>query len=413
MSKKSDGNNRIVAIVHEYRISDIQLETGGFGYYPINLRRALKKRDDCYSELIQAGDSLISELSKRRQESLLRVKRRITYEFFQKRRRVRYLQRRIEEIDKSKNWIIYHKMNPFTLPSLEIDKLLGMFNVVIVTTAVDFLEDEYPELFEKKEIANRRRAYEVNYGAASAIISISDFVGRKVANLYQTDSRDVFCAPLGSDHFSEQSSAEIIYTFNGEFSVLTNPYVLFPAKDWKHKGHREILGLIKQGLWPKGLKLVLVGDISKSNTIRNTALQLSDVVLLGRVTEDDLKYLYTNCFAVLMPSIYEGFGLPYLEAGTFNKPVVAFRNEASLELFSNDYPLVPLGDYMGLVDQIEKMISSDEFYRELQEKSSRAAKRYTWEGTANKTIEAYELAISKINEYLLNLNGSDNHRESK
>ncbi len=122
------------------------------------------------------------------------------------------------------------------------------------------------------------------------------------------------------------------------------------------------------------------------------------VRLPGYVSDDELIWLYRNCFAFLYPSLYEGFGLPVLEALGFGAAVMA-ANTTSLPEVAGDAAL-----YVNPLDQKEMAegllkIAGEEGYRKKQKgKASLQAKKFSWEKSGEKVLRVYEkvMAMAKF-----------------
>jgi glycosyltransferase involved in cell wall biosynthesis len=116
------------------------------------------------------------------------------------------------------------------------------------------------------------------------------------------------------------------------------------------------------------------------------------VEVRGYVHEDELASLYRHALAFVYPSLYEGFGLPVIEAMACGAPVLTSRVSALPELAEGAAVLVDPTDEAALADAMHAL-ATDETLRVRLRASGRArAAQYSWEATADRTIEAYEEA---------------------
>jgi glycosyltransferase involved in cell wall biosynthesis len=303
----------------------------------------------------------------------------------------------LAEYDPAKGTILYHQMNSFAIPSKEILELSNYFNVRLVSTLVDLQDQVLPQHFSAKEISDRMGAYEINFHHASHIISISEFLVPQISYYLDIEASNVTPAPLGHEHFSTRESEASIrkrIPFGSE-------YVLFPAKSWKHKGH---LGYLNELIRTKpDLRTVFVGDLS---TIEN---QLEDLrkddyinencLFLNYVTDGEFKFLLENASAMVLPTEYEGFGLPYLEAAVSRVPVITFETEAALEILGKKGALfAPINDFKKIVINTLSVINGNN--EEMLNEAQARAKEFTWNETARLTLEGYKKALLKMNEQL-------------
>ena len=116
---------------------------------------------------------------------------------------------------------------------------------------------------------------------------------------------------------------------------------------------------------------------------------------IGWVDEEDKPELYTLAEALVFPSLYEGFGLPVLEAMACGTPVIA-ANAASLpELVGDAGLLVAPRDVEGLAEAMAQVVQDPLLRRELSRRSQAQARRFTWEAVAQATLEAYTWVVAQ------------------
>jgi len=124
-------------------------------------------------------------------------------------------------------------------------------------------------------------------------------------------------------------------------------------------------------------------------------LNLEDkVIFSGYVAENDLPTLYSGATALLFPSLYEGFGLPPLEAMACGTPVISSSTSSLPEVVGKAGILLPPRDERLWVKNILKITQDKGLERTLRAWGPRQAKKFTWEETAKKTIEVYKEVIN-------------------
>jgi len=123
-------------------------------------------------------------------------------------------------------------------------------------------------------------------------------------------------------------------------------------------------------------------------------LGLADSVrFLGHVPQADLPALYSAADLFVFPSLYEGFGLPALEALACGTPVVASNVSAVPEVVGDAALQVPPFDVEALADAIERLLRDDGLRAELRERGLERAALFSWEKTAAQTVEVYRRAV--------------------
>jgi glycosyltransferase involved in cell wall biosynthesis len=125
-------------------------------------------------------------------------------------------------------------------------------------------------------------------------------------------------------------------------------------------------------------------------------LELDDTVhFVGRVSSEDLLYLYNAAEMLAHPAFYEGFGLPPLEAMVCGLPVIV-SNVASLpEVVGDAGLLIDPHDVDELTVALWRVLSDSGLREEMQEKGLRQASRFSWERAARETLDIYRLAFEK------------------
>jgi glycosyltransferase involved in cell wall biosynthesis len=222
------------------------------------------------------------------------------------------LTRRIQH-DSEKHDLLYCPFGP---------SLLDHPGVPIVSTFYDLQAQFYPSFFSPSDREERLRQFRRMANQASRIAAISDF-SRQVAIEYGVDRDRISTIPIQlASHRATKTAT------NPPCGVVSGHFILYPANLWPHKNHEMLLTAFamarQQGL-PKDLQLVCTGDSQgRVEHLRSIAsvLNLNEAVLLpGFLSDNDLEGLYQHALAVVFPSLYEGFGMPVIEAMARGIPV--------------------------------------------------------------------------------------------
>lgn len=116
------------------------------------------------------------------------------------------------------------------------------------------------------------------------------------------------------------------------------------------------------------------------------------VVFLGQVPEEDKAPLYSACLAFVFPSLYEGFGLPPLEAMACGAPVACSRASSLPEVVGEAALLFNPTDEQDMASVLAQVLESEELRQEMRRKGLQQASRFTWRRTAEETLAVYGLA---------------------
>jgi glycosyltransferase involved in cell wall biosynthesis len=119
-----------------------------------------------------------------------------------------------------------------------------------------------------------------------------------------------------------------------------------------------------------------------------------DIIFLDYVEDDDLVLLYNAASLFIMPSLYEGFGLPVLEAMACGTPVVASNVSSVPEVMKDAGILVDPYDTDSICDGMFRVLTDDKLQEELREKSLKRATFFSWEKTARSVLSEYETLMA-------------------
>lgn len=188
----------------------------------------------------------------------------------------------------------------------------------------------YPQFFSAADREERERYFQKACRVASRIVCVSEFVrGSVLANSSLPPERVVTIHTRTAARLS-RSSPESRAAALTRWGLCEGRYLLYPANFWAHKNHEMLLtavGMYAAAYPDSDLKLVLTGAPGpRRDELMDAAtrMQLSERVLFpGFVPEEELAALMDGCLAVIFPSLFEGFGLPLLEAMAADKPVLA------------------------------------------------------------------------------------------
>ncbi len=140
-----------------------------------------------------------------------------------------------------------------------------------------------------------------------------------------------------------------------------------------------------------GLKLVLVGERAwkSESTLREIDKSefRDDIIVTGKVDFKELAMFYRFAKVFVFPSLYEGFGIPILEAMASKTPVVVADNSSLPEVGGEAVLKFKTGDSSGLERQLRKLLGDERLREEMIEKGLKRVKKFSWEKCARETLE--------------------------
>jgi glycosyltransferase involved in cell wall biosynthesis len=182
-----------------------------------------------------------------------------------------------------------------------------------VTTVLDVQHEVFPEFFSRAELAYRRRVYGWTVRKSRIVITISEHAREALVERLGLDPERVRAIYLAVDHERFRPDRR-----------PRQPFLLYPANAWKHKNHPRLFEAFSEVRRERPeLRLVLTGAGHERLALPEGAESR------GHVGLDELADLYRSAAALVYPSLYEGFGIPCVEAMACDCPVAA-SNVASL-----------------------------------------------------------------------------------
>lgn len=229
--------------------------------------------------------------------------------------------------------------------------------------------------------------------AARAVVVPSEFVRRTLLSRLDADPARVVVVPHGVETTPATGTEALAERYG-----IDGPVVLYPAITYPHKNHAVLLDAFALVLrsTPDAL-LVLTGGrggAEEEVRVRIDRLGLEDRVRrTGRIPAADLAGLYGMASVVAVPSRYEGFGLPAVEAMAYGTPVVAADATALPEVVGDAGIVVDPDDVAGWADALGRVLSDPEERRRLAAAGRDRAGRYTWEANATAVLDVYRGAL--------------------
>jgi glycosyltransferase involved in cell wall biosynthesis len=231
--------------------------------------------------------------------------------------------------------------------------------------------------------------------AARRVAVPSEFVRRTVLTRVDVDPERVVVIPHGIDTSAAPSPVDEVA---GRYGI-DGPVVLYPAITYPHKNHAllvDAFALVLQG-HPDAL-LVLTGgrgacEVALERQITRLGLS-SRVRRTGRIPAADVAALYQLATVVAVPSRYEGFGLPAVEAMAHARPLVAAATSALPEVVGDAGILVDPDDVEGWARAISSLLDDADERARMAEAGRIRAGEFTWEANAAALLDLYRGALA-------------------
>lgn len=287
---------------------------------------------------------------------------------------------------------IYHSPRYMGLPDpskLPCPSVMTLHDIILVRMAGDYYGRLRARLYEKW-LLERVRAVE-------HIITGSEFSKRDLVDWSGIDPGGVSVVYDGvSERFRTVGDEDALGAVRSRYS-LPPQFVLCLGSTEPRKNIRTAIEAFQQlGRVEPSLRLVITGvDYRRISPEKAFAgCNLNGVHFTGYVADADMPALYSLADVFLFPSLYEGFGLPPLEAMACGTPVVASNATSLPEVIGDAAVLVDPEDGAGFAGAVEMVISSGEVRSGLVEKGRARAAAFDWRRTAEETRKIYEQVIA-------------------
>jgi len=282
---------------------------------------------------------------------------------------------------------VYHFPN-FIIPPLAAGR------TIVTIHDVSFLR--YPEFAESRNLAWLSTRISDTVQRANAIITDSRFSAQEIIEHLSAQPEKVFPIHLGISNRLSPPDADHVELFRRKMS-LDRPYLL-TVGTLEPRKNLEFLITVFEHMTGFDGRLVLAGMRgwkyeSILNRMKNST-RAGDIQYLEYVSDEDLPFLYGGAELFLFPSIYEGFGLPPLEAMSCGTAVIASSAGPLPEVLGDGALLIHDFDAERWASEAMNIISDTSLKKTWIDKGHRQAAHYTWQETARKTWEIYRQAAT-------------------
>jgi glycosyltransferase involved in cell wall biosynthesis len=267
-----------------------------------------------------------------------------------------------------------------------------------VLTVHDIQHEYFPRHFSLKTRLLRKLTYGPSMRKARRIIANSQFTKKTLVEKLRLPADRITPIYWGVDAaFSPDIESGEVERVRHKYH-LPPTFAFYPANTWPHKNHPRLVQALShlQQKYRSDCKLVLCGQPQWGHNALLAALEThhlqQDVLLLGYVPTADLPALYHAASLLVYPSLFEGFGIPLVEAMSCACPIVCSNVTSLPEVAGDAALLVNPYDAEELADAIQHMLRDRDLRSDLVAKGLVRAGHFSWERAACQTAQVYRQA---------------------
>ncbi len=282
----------------------------------------------------------------------------------------------------------------YNIPLFYKDRMVVTIHDICHLALPEYFPGYIKQVYAKQLIGSAVRKSE-------AVITDSKFTASEIQKYFRFDRAKLKIIPLGvGNAYNTDSSGDTLFL---KKHGIQNPYILYVGNIKPHKNisrYIKALGLIKKK--NKNLSFVFVGKkegfISGMEDLEQELEHagIEDTVFIDeRLTDIQLKTVYQEALCLAFPSMYEGFGLPPLEAMACGCPVVVSKAASLPEVCGDAAVYIDPYSVESIAEGINTVLLDENLRAELRLKGIKRARMFEWQDTAKKFIEIFQEAIDK------------------
>lgn len=295
--------------------------------------------------------------------------------------------------DKALGQVSGHLWEQFILP-MQIQKNEILWSPAnagpwIISNQVITIHDasvfDHPEWFRPAFAAWTRLSWKILAKRARSIITVSNFSRERLKVNLKISDEKIHVIPNGVGKPFEAQTQNSINAVRGKYR-LGKPYFLFVGTHEPRKNLRILFQAWTQAKIKDHILLIAgTKGIVFAEAVSPQA-EADNIKWLGYIPDSELPALYAGASAVIVPSLYEGFGLTALEAMACGAPVIASNTTAFPETVGNAALTFDPRNSNELTEAIISMIENNTLANDLREQGFQRAAQFTWEESARKTL---------------------------
>ena len=264
----------------------------------------------------------------------------------------------------------------------------------------DLQHRHYPEFFTSLEIDLRDEHYQMACKEATLVVTASEWTKRDLIQQFGLEPKKIAVIRRGPSVVEERRMTEQEITYHIQSLKLPKRFILYPAKTWPHKNHirlfralaelRDRFGILVplvctgkpvEGSWPRIMRSL--EELSLERAVHFT----------GYLTDDQMAALFKRAEFLVFPTLFEGLGIPLLEAMQFGLPIVASKVTCLPEVAEDAALYFDPLSVDSIAEAILKAWQNPDLRKEYRTRGRVQIKKFNWDNAGRKFLLCYRHSI--------------------
>jgi glycosyltransferase involved in cell wall biosynthesis len=264
-----------------------------------------------------------------------------------------------------------------------------------VLTFFDLQHEYYPQFFTEQELAFRARTYRPSVDGAAHLIVPSEYTRSTLREKYDVPHDKTSLIPVGISDTFRRGAAAAVEGVRARYQ-LPREFVFYPANPWQHKNHARLMAALRiyRRRYAESPWLVLSGRLQGE---RREAMSMAiaagvedRVIDLAFVEPSELPALYSAAALMVFPSLFEGFGIPLVEAMACGCPIAAANTTSIPEITDGGALLFDPFDPEQMAEALHQALNDADLRQTLVARGNVQLPRFAWDTIVPQLVAVYE-----------------------
>jgi len=295
-----------------------------------------------------------------------------------------------EQINKFASKILINKIKPQILHTTDYFESSTDINKPLVVTVHDLIHEIFHKEFAKdKDYRPKKRILNL----ADHIICVSENTKKDLIKFYNIDPKKITVIYHGKSFLNIENNYKSKNQINLNFK-----YFLYIGSRKRYKNFFSMIDAFKENSQIyNDYKIICVGGgillSSEKKRLNEKNIDQNKIIVFLSNNDNLLYNLYKNASALIYPSLYEGFGMPVIEAMSLGCPVICSNVSSLPEVYGNAALTFSPSSKNELIKSIEKIAFDDDYRKKNIELGYNQSKKFSWEKCAKETLSVYKKLI--------------------